>query len=541
MNHSAVAHAVISLQLLAGSASLARAQELSPPEPPQAQPEPALTPESPTVERPVTPPAVIETNVDLAAKGKIEVAVEALKKAKSMSFTAKFYMEGDGASMMGTSEAKVIALREGNAWSHRMTGKGKRTSKSTESRFDIASMGAISEWLDHDAKKLHVRSSRPSGKAVEAAGNLRDVSTLLGPAPFTKELASKTIESRSDETIDGIECETVFASAGPGGMDFLISLGKQDHLPRRLLRERTSTRGESKMIVDLSGLVLNDPVKLEDIHIALPEGFTKEDVSSPAMPSPASPPKPASSAAVPVNPDGTLPAPGTPPGDTETVITPSPDGSPAIIAPPSRGESGDDAAHPVTLPGNDAPMVQAPALEAPTQIPTAAEVNVLPEFDLTTTNEEHVTNVTIRGKYAVLMFWGSWSLTSKKALPEFQSLAQDYKDNLNFYAIATRQKTRTAPADAAKDAEFVLPVILQGDRLADALHVSTFPAFYVISPEGDILYRSSAYKGVETLTRVRETLDKSLGLPPSPSPARPETSPVTPDQAGEDQGPPPAP
>lgn len=521
----------LAMVIAAGLAAPVGAQTVAEPVKKDQPESPAPALDAHTDAKPAAAPASAASTQDPEAKAKIEALADKLKTLKSLSFTVHFSVEGRGKEIMGPVESKVVAVRNDKGWAYRTTGKGKRTPKQDWFEFDIAYANGNASWLDKDVKKLlskPVASAR--GKMFDAASNLRSLSELFLATPLTKERAAKDIALRESEKVDGVECDVIVAPGTPGG-DAILYLGKDDHLPRKIVRERGSTAGSTSMVLEFKDLKIDEKIEASAVEIALPEGFTKDEppaarTSKPAQPKPSGPSvaTPTEDIKLPIEPkfdeDGRLipDGPGT--------AVPLPPGGPHATphgpdAPPAEGTHDNPTAptDSATKPTGTSPTPNTPA-------PVAEEAHVLPAFDLKTSDGKSITAESLKGQTTVIMFFGTWSLTSKKALPELKAMADRYKDKAKIYAAAVRQRDSKAATKAATDAGVESPVILEADKLADQLKVGAFPAFFVISPDGEILSHPKGATLDALLANVRGALDAAFGMTPAPKPTSPATEPM---------------
>lgn len=478
MNRNALA-----LILVAGLAAAARAQAVD--EQPAAQPEPAAVPAPTPAPQQSQPgkPAEPEGIIDPAAKEKLEKACTALKDAKSLSFKFKFYADGDSKDLVGVSEATVLAARDANgAWAYRLTGKGQRTGKSPAQNFDIAMFGSTAEWTDAEAKKLFAKpAGQMKGKAVEGSSILsRVLKEVLGATPLADENRAKNLSLKEDEKVDSIDCVVVLATGLPAaasmrGGELSISIAKSDNLLRKIVRETSTSRGTTRMIYEFTDVKLNDPAATIDaVHVPLPEGFTREEQ--------APPPKP-----------------------------------PVPMPKPSDGEANGDSPKASPVPGAETGATPGAETTETTPAPTPAPRPVLatlPELDLKDADGKKVSTSTFKGTPAVLVFWGSWSLSSRKALHDVESLASELGDKVKVYAIAVRQKDTADAFKVAKEASLSKAAPLaDGDKLAEQLHIAGYPSIVIVAADGSIFRHPISGKPADVLAAARSDLSEMLNLP----------------------------
>ena len=99
-----------------------------------------------------------------------------------------------------------------------------------------------------------------------------------------------------------------------------------------------------------------------------------------------------------------------------------------------------------------------------------------------------------RGKLVVLDFWASWCPNCRNAMPAMQKLHDDYADRgVALFSINCRERGRLDPVKYLRDRGFSYPVLVDGGGIAPPYRIEGIPAFFVIGPDGHLLYRSSGY------------------------------------------------
>lgn len=495
--------------MAAGVASPALAQSIA---------EPAKVAEDgPRAQSAAAPSREVETE----AQQRLDEMVDAFKNASGVRFTAAFSVEGYAKDMIGGVEAKVVARREGSAWEFRLTGKGRRTPKNPEQEFDILYSGGNAQWLDHEAKKLlNKPASQARGKSLDTAGvtNLRSVNDLFAAKPLAKEMEARKISMKESETVGGVECDVLHFETGSASGDMTLWIGKADHWPRKITRENRSSERRSTMVLEFKDVVVGQSVSAEEMKIALPEGYTKEEsaATKPATPPAGSGTPTALPTAKPITPADQN-APSTPivmddgrvilPGNT--VPPPVNPGTPVLIdpsaeSPPAEPESS----------GERSPATPVPAAES-----AHAEIHTLPEFELRDAKGNAVTAASLRGSHVVVIFGGSWSMSTRKLAPDLQSLCDRYAGKAKFVAVAVRQKSNEEIARLFEAAPGVT-LALGGDKLAEDLRIAAFPGVIVVKPDGEFLLRAKTTRAADLVSEIKGALDAALGM--TPEPAEPE-------------------
>ncbi len=99
-----------------------------------------------------------------------------------------------------------------------------------------------------------------------------------------------------------------------------------------------------------------------------------------------------------------------------------------------------------------------------------------------------------RGQLVVLDFWASWCPHCKNAMPAMQRLHDDYKDRgVAILGINCRERVGVDPVEFVRESGFDYPILVDGGTVAPRYRVQDIPAFFVIGPDGRLLYRSSGF------------------------------------------------
>lgn len=227
-----------------------------------------------------------------------------------------------------------------------------------------------------------------------------------------------------------------------------------------------------------------------------------------------------------------------PPVDSPAIIT---GGTPASAAPPAgrpgatRSAGGSplksDVARPksLTAPGNTAGAV--PATASPTAAPVpetpkpAPAVTSLPDLELKAADGSTVSLSSLKGSVLILQFFGSWSLSGKDALAEAQAVADQHKDKVRCYALSLRERSNDNAIKYLKEAGLTTPLLLDADKLAEALRLSSYPAAVIVWPDGSIAKCHEGFKKEEWTKRLGETVNALLNNTPvdAAKPAEPRT------------------
>ena len=118
-----------------------------------------------------------------------------------------------------------------------------------------------------------------------------------------------------------------------------------------------------------------------------------------------------------------------------------------------------------------------------------ADADLAPDFELPDLQENPLRLSSLRGKYVVLDFWGSWCIWCIRGIPSMKEAYAKYKDKMEILGVDCRDSEKKWKA--AVD-EYQLPWLQvrcpdkQLQTLAEQYNIEGFPTKVVIDPEGKI-------------------------------------------------------
>lgn len=138
--------------------------------------------------------------------------------------------------------------------------------------------------------------------------------------------------------------------------------------------------------------------------------------------------------------------------------------------------------------GNKTSNVQTAEPQPQTEV--AAEQNQAPEapdFTLNDINGKSLTLSSLRGKYVVLDFWGSWCIWCIKGMPKMKEYYAKYAGKMEILGIDCNDSEDKWKAAVAELQLPWLHVYNNGDsQLLEKYGIEGFPTKVVIDPEGRI-------------------------------------------------------
>jgi thiol-disulfide isomerase/thioredoxin len=128
-----------------------------------------------------------------------------------------------------------------------------------------------------------------------------------------------------------------------------------------------------------------------------------------------------------------------------------------------------------------------------------------PNWTLPTPEGGSVSLESLRGKVVVMDFWATWCTPCMAAMPGVQKLHEKFDGRpVAVYGIAVRESGD--PAKYMKEKGYSYGLLLNGERVTKAYRVKAVPVFYVIGPDGKVLYRKTGFdpNDEEKLVKVIE-------------------------------------
>ena len=113
-----------------------------------------------------------------------------------------------------------------------------------------------------------------------------------------------------------------------------------------------------------------------------------------------------------------------------------------------------------------------------------------PDFELPDMQGNPLKLSSLRGKYVILDFWGSWCVWCIRGIPSMKEVYAKYKDRLEILGVDCQDPERKWRAAVA---EYELPWLQvrcpdnKMQELAEMYGIEGFPTKAVISPEGKLL------------------------------------------------------
>ncbi len=149
-------------------------------------------------------------------------------------------------------------------------------------------------------------------------------------------------------------------------------------------------------------------------------------------------------------------------------------------------------------------------LELPAPAPLLAAGTDAPPWELKTPDGALVRLADLRGNVVVLDFWATWCGPCKIAMPKIQELYAELESRqVKVFGVNCQEVEGGDPEGYMKSKGYTYGLLIDGDSVARAYHVSGLPTFYVIDAEGRVVYTAVGAGAEEELKKaVIGALDK---------------------------------
>jgi thiol-disulfide isomerase/thioredoxin len=444
-------------------------------------------------------------------------AAAALKKAQAITYRVKYHATGQMEQYSANVEAQVRMLRDPsasgqtNGWMVRSTGSGIPKPGGERMEFDAAWMGSPIEFVSHaDKKVIERRSSREAKSPAYAIANSARMQEMFAARPFSRELApAADFNVLDQQTIGGVKCDVVEVTFGERKGKSVWAFGAEDHLPRRFESVIDNQMMSGSTITEIEGLEFEDsrPPKLSktSLRVDVPEGYTEDRPAKPTPPKPVVPATPEDKKA-----------------DDGTTTLKSAEPVPMDLKVP-------EAVPTVT---KDAPVPESrmvPEVPAPSETPAPKEAPATPpalvdgpDFELRSSAGGKVSMSSFKGQMVVMEFGASWCLACRDSRPELDQLAQQNASRpVKFVALSVRDKSPDAAIDRFKDGNHPYPLLVEADATATAYQVRTFPTYYVLGFNHEVVKVEAGFTKTQTMANISAAIEQYLASHPSPSTDKP--------------------
>ncbi len=152
-----------------------------------------------------------------------------------------------------------------------------------------------------------------------------------------------------------------------------------------------------------------------------------------------------------------------------------------------------------------------------------------PDFKLPRAGGGEVRLGDLRGQVVVLDFWATWCGPCRAAMPAVQRLYERYRGRpvAVFGVNCFERSTNADPAAFMRERQLTYPLLLGGSVVAaERYKVTGIPAFYLIGPDGRVLYAAAGFsEAIEAeIVRQIDAALAALGAASQPAASQPATA-----------------
>lgn len=210
------------------------------------------------------------------ARAILQQADTAVRALHAVRYEGRSEIDGALANQMPRMNGTVtqVALPDTEMPQVRIEGEVLLPRQTQPTKLDIANDGKVVTLCER-TRKLYVRREMPGGAGLLTTANALLVRELTATKPFERELQAQALEYAGTEKVGEVECDMVHATLGTDGSAVRWSLGKADHLPRRVRRFMPTPGGQSTVTTSLTTLDIKPTIKDELFHLDKPADFNE--------------------------------------------------------------------------------------------------------------------------------------------------------------------------------------------------------------------------------------------------------------------------
>ena len=128
------------------------------------------------------------------------------------------------------------------------------------------------------------------------------------------------------------------------------------------------------------------------------------------------------------------------------------------------------------------------------QNPERARKRLIPDFSLVTLDGQYLTAEQLKGKVVLVDFWGTWCAPCRAAVPALRGLAHRWeKEPFMLLSVSTDNNEDALKKFVVKN-EMTWPQVWdEREDLVRKGSIHTFPTYWLVSPEGEIVFTQSGW------------------------------------------------
>ena len=184
----------------------------------------------------------------------LKAADAATKKVDFVRYHASVKGLGPMAQFVPAAEGTVVAKGEWRTSAYKFRVMSEMASPDGEGKvkYTVGSDGDVFYFVDMKSKTAY-EDIDPAviGRTGGRASGIQMVE-FNHPAPFSDEINGKAVELRGTESVGGVDCDVVHVVYASAAQEATWYFGKDDHLPRRVIRTRpmgNGVTGETEQVI----------------------------------------------------------------------------------------------------------------------------------------------------------------------------------------------------------------------------------------------------------------------------------------------------
>ena len=164
--------------------------------------------------------------------------------------------------------------------------------------------------------------------------------------------------------------------------------------------------------------------------------------------------------------------------------------------------------------------------------PRRAREPFAPDFSFTTIDNEQISLASLRGKVALLDFWGTWCPPCRASIPTIAGLQKQFaKKQVEFVGISSDSDEDVWRKFIAANHMVWSEYRDSDDHVQLAFQVDSFPTYIVLDRNGVIRFRQSGFAEQLSGGEISEALNKALKEKPEAAPVAVSSASAAPDAA----------
>lgn len=130
-----------------------------------------------------------------------------------------------------------------------------------------------------------------------------------------------------------------------------------------------------------------------------------------------------------------------------------------------------------------------------------------PDWQAVTLKNNKISSESLKGKYVLLNFWGSWCGPCIQEIPLLKKLYVRYQDQ-NFEIIGFAYESQQSLSKAIKKYQLSWPQVLDDESNYSSMFlVRGYPTHYLVGPKGNVIEMGSDLKDENLISTLEKYLE----------------------------------